>query len=168
MDFEILFRAQRPALFTFAGTPRQLDKVFFEARDAVADGDESAYRLRGAKGRTLQGFFDEMGAVLQLPYYFGETWDALDDLLENDGYLPGTALFVSDAGQLFADEDPKELRNFAELMDRCNTFYLKPGYAAAETPGTGFHVVLQADEEALATFEERLKTIGAEFARIEA
>lgn len=167
MDFDILFRAQRPALYTLAAEADGLDSVFSDARDTVADGDESVYRIRGAKSRTLQGFFDEIGAAMQLPLYFGETWDALDDLFENEGYLPGTAIFVADAEQLLADADPKELHNFITLMDSCNTHYLGPGYAASHTPGTGFHVVLQASEEAIGELESRIRGLGGEVTRIE-
>ncbi|MCZ2108799.1 MAG: barstar family protein [Dehalococcoidia bacterium] len=167
MDFDLLFRAQRPALYTIAAEAEDLDALFADARDAVADGDEGVYRLRGAKCRSLQGFFDEIGAVMQLPLSFGETWDALDDLVENEGYLPGTAIFIADADQLLADADPRELRNFIALMDSCNTHYLGPGYAASHTAGTGFHAVLQAGEDAVEEFEARIRGVGGETARIE-
>lgn len=167
MDFDILFRAQRPALYTLAAEPEDLDALFSDARDVTADGDESVYRLRGAKCRTLQGFMDEIGAVMQLPLYFGETWDALDDLVENEGYLPGTAIFVADADQLLADAGPKELHHFITLMDTCNTHYLGPGYAASHTPGTGFHAVLQCAEDAIDDLESRIKSLGGESARME-
>lgn len=46
---------------------------------------------------------DEIGAVLPAPWSFGETWDALEHVLGERGYLPGTVLLVPGADELLAE-----------------------------------------------------------------
>jgi hypothetical protein len=41
------------------------------------------HTVRGRKSRTVAIFFDEVAAALQFPYYFGENWNALGDLLND-------------------------------------------------------------------------------------
>lgn len=164
MSDETLFQAARPAIFIAEGDSESFDARFRELRDDHADEDVTVWKLRGAKCRTLAGFFNEIAAVMQLPHYFGETWDALRDLFYNESWLPGTLFMVVDGDQLLADASPKELRNFVELMDECNTFYLQPPYKASEVGGTGFHVLVQVTPEARPGFERRLAGAGAEFA----
>ena len=64
--------------------------------------------LRGTRMRTVAGFFDEVAAACQFPYYFGDNKDAFDeclrDLDEFVGAADGYVLVVRDAEQLLADE----------------------------------------------------------------
>ena len=48
------------------------------------DGNGTSARiLRGWKMRTVTKMFDEFGAAMQFPYYFGENWPAFDECLIN-------------------------------------------------------------------------------------
>jgi hypothetical protein len=166
MDRAKLFKAERPAFYIHVADPEAFDSLFYDLRDAYADEDVSVWKIRGAKSRTIEAFFNEIGAALQLPYYFGETWDALSDLFYDRGWLPGTLFMVPDADQLLADADPRDMVNFVELLDKCNSFYLGPQFAASDTPGTGFHVLFQVTDVERTALENRLSAAGTEFASI--
>lgn len=164
MSDDTLFQAARPAILIAEDDAESFDARFRELRDDHADEDVTVLKLRGAKCRTLAGFFNEIAAVMQLPHYFGETWDALRDLFYDQSWLPGTLIMLLDSEQLLAAAPNQELRNFVELMDHCNTFYLEPPYKASAVGGTGFHVLMQVTPMHRAELEARLIAAGAEFA----
>jgi RNAse (barnase) inhibitor barstar len=63
--------------------------------------------LRGGKMRAVGGFYDEVGAALQFPYYFGENLAALDECLRDLEWLPADryVVVVRDAADVLADAD---------------------------------------------------------------
>ena len=167
MAYEKLFKAEPPAILLVTHESQAFDDFISEVQEERIEDDVTIHRLRGAKCRTAAGFFSEIGAVMQLPLYFGENWDALNDMFYNESWLPGTLFAVTDGHRFLEDEEPKELRNFVELADKCNGFYLKPPYKASEASDTGFHVLLQVPAGERKALEERLKAAGAEFADYE-
>ncbi|WP_328654035.1 barstar family protein [Micromonospora sp. NBC_00330] len=71
------------------------------------DGDldvPGAVVLAGATTRTRAGFFAALAAVLALPAYLGETWDALSDVLRDRLDAGPLTVLITDAGQLLVDE----------------------------------------------------------------
>jgi RNAse (barnase) inhibitor barstar len=50
--------------------------------------------LRGQKMTEITGFYDEIGAALQFPYYFGENLSALDECLRDLEWLPADRYVV--------------------------------------------------------------------------
>jgi hypothetical protein len=57
--------------------------------------------------RTVEALFDEVGAALQFPYYFGENWPALDDCITDLEWVPrraGYVLVLTDADVVLDDE----------------------------------------------------------------
>src|SRR5713226_2851173 len=60
--------------------------------------------LRGSKMRTLDALFDEFGAALQIPGYFGENWPAFDECLNDLSWLPAEAyvLILTQAEELLS------------------------------------------------------------------
>ncbi|MFG2049061.1 barstar family protein [Micromonospora sp. NPDC048935] len=60
--------------------------------------------LTGAASRTRAGLFTALAAVLSLPAYLGDTWDALSDVLRDRLDAGPLTLLIDDAGQLLADE----------------------------------------------------------------
>ncbi|MEW2146953.1 barstar family protein [Micromonospora vinacea] len=64
--------------------------------------------LAGATTRTRAGFFAALAAVLALPAYLGETWDALSDALRDRLDAGPLTLLITDAGQLLVDEPPDQ------------------------------------------------------------
>jgi len=163
MDHQQLFQAARPTFYLIITDADSFDDLFRRLRSEYADHDVNVWKIRGTKSSTREGFFDEIGAVLQFPHYFGENWDALRDIFYDMGWLPGTLLMIPAAEQLLAASDPQDFRNWVELMDTCNRFYLQPPYAASTTSDTGFHVLLQTTPARQALLEQRLQAAGAEF-----
>jgi RNAse (barnase) inhibitor barstar len=77
------------------------DWVWACAREDVA----AAVRvLRGQKMADIHGFYDEIGAALQFPYYFGENLNALDECLRDLEWLPADryVIVVRDAAQVLS------------------------------------------------------------------
>ncbi|MEA2511997.1 MAG: hypothetical protein QOJ59_1484 [Thermomicrobiales bacterium] len=126
--------------------------------------------IRGHKCRTLDDFFDEIGAALQFPYYFGENWPAFNevitdlDWIEGDKYL----LMVADADQLLADDSPADFKTLLRILDEANEAWLTPNaHIPRDRQPTPFHVLFQCrDEKAAAAFADRLTAAGAEFERV--
>ncbi|MCG5438621.1 barstar family protein [Micromonospora foliorum] len=72
-------------------------------RDAALDVP-GAVVLAGATTRTRAGLFAALAAVLALPAYLGDTWDALSDALRDRLDAGPLTLLITDADQLLVDE----------------------------------------------------------------
>jgi RNAse (barnase) inhibitor barstar len=104
--------------------------------------------LRGAKMRSLQGLWDEFGAALQFPDYFGENWAALDECLTDLSWLPGSAylLLITDAAEVLSNE-PQAVRALVEeLLERVAAEWAETADSSApwDRRPIPFHVGLQA------------------------
>src|SRR5215213_9976690 len=116
MDYNLLVRPSAP---TFYIAP--LDNDAFAALKAAlkkAYPENEVLTLRGNRCQTLEGFYNELGAVLQVPHYFGENWDALNDILYENSWLPGYILLISDAPLLLSAAPERHFTSFVELMDK--------------------------------------------------
>jgi hypothetical protein len=106
--------------------------------------------LRGAKMVTAAGVFDQFGAALQFPYYFGENWPALSECIWDLSWLPATnyLLVVLDAAELLKGADEEFTKLAGILRDCCEKWPL--GFELdqpwARQPAT-FQVLLQTDAE---------------------
>jgi hypothetical protein len=105
-----------PTLTTEQNKPSSF--FLLEGSDAALDpftlrhAEGRAVRLiRGRKCHTKQAFFDEVGAALQFPYYFGENWDAFDECINDLTWLPAQEyiLIISNAEQLLMNDPAKQL-----------------------------------------------------------
>lgn len=68
---------------------------------------------------TEQGVFDEFGAALQFPHYFGENWPAFDECLTDLEWLPSNAGYVlvaTDADEVLIAEEDGSLRVLSRLL----------------------------------------------------
>lgn len=73
--------------------------------------------VRGWKCQDLPGLFSELGAALQFPYYFEETWESAAQMLRDLGRSRGPLLLmVNSAEHLLAESSFAEARNFVELL----------------------------------------------------
>jgi hypothetical protein len=104
--------------------------------------------LRGAKMRTEASCFDEFGAALQFPDYFGENWPALDECLADLSWLPGRSyvFVITDADQVLAEEPQVRFDLLLDVIGRAATTWAEP-VTAGETwdrPAVPLHVVLHS------------------------
>lgn len=113
-----------------------------------------AVRLRGQKMRTVPALFDEFGAALQFPYYFGENWDAFDECLTDLDWLgyevPGYVLFVTSASQVLTDSPTDDWARLLAFADKAGKEWATPVAEGEwwDRPGRPFHVVFQEQPEA--------------------
>ncbi len=161
MDVHSLFRTAPPYLHLWKASPT--DAYEFARSIQQAPGRQAIVRLiRGAKAKTANGLFDEFGAALQFPDYFGENWDALFDCLCDLEWLSGDAylLFITD-GELVLEREPKEFKNLIEVLANAAEEWAK----AEDSQGVArpFHIVLQCGTEREAHLEARIRETGHKF-----
>lgn len=74
--------------------------------------------LRGNKMKKTMELFDEIAAVLQFPYYFGENWNAFDECLNDLDWLEGEAylLMITDVSTVLIEESPQEFLTFIKIL----------------------------------------------------
>lgn len=115
-----------------------------------ADAGLTVRAIRGRKTRTVDALFNEFGAALQFPWYFGENWPAFNECICDLDWLPGRTgivVLIFDAGQLLADGTQGDLRQLVRsIVDAGNTF----GQPIDEgewwdRPALPFHVVVQTE-----------------------
>lgn len=132
-----------PWLLRFDGAPGEAHDLSVR----LSQQDIVARVVRGSKMRSYGALFDEIGAALQFPDYFGENWAALDECLGDLDWLPGVAyvLIVTRAEQLLADEEPDALNAFLKIIETVAVTWASPN-AEDEGPtkeAIPFHCVLQ-------------------------
>lgn len=155
-----LLLAERPRLLTYPASAEDA----YELAWKVQKGGSAARVVRGSKATTLDGFFGEIGAALQLPAYFGENWPALDECLKDLSWLPGPAyvLIVTDADMLFRDDKLDSLPTFLKLAASAGEAWAVP--ADQDQPwGHGvvpFHVVFQVRKAALKGWSKHVAASG--------
>ncbi len=117
-----------------------------------------AHTIRGKKCSTKQSLFDEFGAVLQFPYYFGENWDTFEECLADLEWLSAEAylLFIPDAEYLLADF-PEDFRTFIDILQSVAL------ERAGREPPVPFHPVLQCEPESKERLVSKLQETGADF-----
>jgi hypothetical protein len=78
-----------------------------------------ATMLRGWKCQDPASFFSELGAALQFPYYFEETWDSTARMLGDPNWWPAPfhVLMVNNAEHLLADASFAEVRKLVDVLD---------------------------------------------------
>ena len=126
-------------------------------------------KLRGRKMRHYPSLFDEFGAALQLPWYFGENGNAFDECIADLSWLaPGAGyVFVISQPELTViDTDDDGLAWLVRVLSRAAHTWATPvtEHPAFDRPAVPFHVVLQIEpgdrQEARATWRAAGAEIG--------
>jgi RNAse (barnase) inhibitor barstar len=131
------------------------DWAWATAREDV----EAAVRvLRGRKMSDATGFYDEIGAALQFPYYFGENFNALDECLRDLEWLPASryVLIVLDAAHVLANLPA--FTTWIEILSNARRTWTTPvtDNQPWDRPARGFAVVMHATPDDAATLRARL------------
>lgn len=109
--------------------------------------------VRGHKMKTTQGLFDEFSAAMQLPYYFGENWDAFRDCLLDLKWLSAEAygVIVSNSQSLL-EVSPRDLEILLEYLEEAATEF--------KQEGKRFFTLFQYEGENKAKMCETLESAG--------
>jgi RNAse (barnase) inhibitor barstar len=158
MDVHSLFRAAPPFLHLWVAPLSEAYEFAWSIQQSP--GRQAVVRaIRGGKCRSTEDLFDEFGAALQLPDYFGENWDALSECLTDLEWLPGDAyLLVVTQSEVLLERDLNELTTLLEVLEEA-----AHDWAQAEDSQENarpFHVVFQAEAASAAKFEARVRATG--------
>lgn len=105
-----------PALWWAHMGPSEFDGLRLKLRESRPDAWVTM--LRGWKCQEPAGFFSELGAALQFPYYFEETWESTAQMLGDInlfGAGPGV-LLVNNAEHLLAEASFAEVRSLVDVL----------------------------------------------------
>ena len=148
-----------PWLRVLVATPSD---AYDAARTAPGEVGVASRVLRGRKMRTWADLYDEIGAALQFPPYFGENWDALDECLADLEWLPADsyALTILDAVHLLDREPPEVRQTFWDVLGRAAGEWSRPGGGSMARPAKVFRVVVQCTAEEEAPVRAGLPSVG--------
>jgi hypothetical protein len=167
MDAHRLFQPAAPHQHLLVATPSETCDFAWSLQ--ATPGRQAAVRIvRGSKARTAADLFDEFAAALQFPYYFGESWDALDECLADLAWLVGDAyiLFFTNAVRLLDRESAGSfvlLLGILEDSARRWTQTEKGDFGSASRP---FHAVFQCAPEDETAFLARVEEHGRSLNRL--
>src|SRR4051812_28625523 len=163
----LLQAPQEPWLLEFAGSPGQA----YEFAWATADQGVTSRVLRGSKMARLPDLYDEIGAALQFPDYFGENQAALDECLTDLSWLPAEAymVVVVDAVNVLDQEPPDRFAMFVETWTTAARAWATPVELgeAWDHPAIPFHVAFQVDVATRENLGARFAAAGAQLAEWE-
>jgi hypothetical protein len=151
----------------------QIESTYDEAtmaiwrlRGATAATGTFVGTLRGSRMRRRDGVFDQFGALLQFPSYFGENWNAFLECMRDLDWLrtSGCVLVVFDPVEVLADGDAGE---FSLLLKRLSQVGECWSEADEFRPARPFRVLLHATPEQSAGLRARLDAAGASAAPFE-
>jgi RNAse (barnase) inhibitor barstar len=139
----ILDRPAPPWLVSLEGSPDEA----YELAWRRADNATAVRVLRGHKMRTAQALFDEVGAALQFPDYFGENWPALDECLTDLAWMPAHryVLVVVRSLDVLMNEKRDMLHLFGDVLADAAEEWARPVRRGEswDRPAIPFHVILQ-------------------------
>lgn len=163
MDLTTFDAIDGPRLHVLLDKP---DAAWEKITYPLRDSGKVVRAVRAQKMRTFQGLFDEIGAAMQFPDYFGENWPALRDCLTDLDWLgyevPGYVVIVRHAGQLLADERTDAFDWIIGLFRDVAGEWAEPVAQGEwwDRPGRPFHVVLQESADHGEALLARLRTSG--------
>lgn len=158
MDLSTFDRLDGPYLHVAVGDVPAVSQHMYTLRERGL----VTVQVRGQKMRTVSALFDEFGAALQFPYYFGENWDAFDECLTDLDWLgyevPGYVLVVTSADLALADAPAVEWTQLLALLDKAGKEWATPVDDGEwwDRPGRPFHVVLQEKPEGVDALRSKL------------
>ena len=126
--------------------------------------------LRGSKMRSAEALFDEFGAVMQFPDYFGENWNAFYECLTDLSWMPANAyvLVIVDADQVLVDEYETEFPILFKFLLIASMEWAKPISLGEwwDRQAIPFHIVMQVSSEKASNFRSDLNRFGIKFGQI--
>jgi Barstar (barnase inhibitor) len=120
--------------------------------------------LRGSKMMRIAALYDEVGAALQFPDYFGENPAALDECVTDLSWLPGPAyvLLVIDSHLVLWDEPADRFAMFVDILVGAAEEWAEPVRLgeAWDRDSVPFHVGFHTPREFEARLDARFAALG--------
>jgi len=164
VDHELLFKPEQPIFYVQVANESTFANLYLQL---TSDYPQAAIRMvRGDKSKTLPDFFNEIGAALQFPYYFGENWDAFEECITDLSWLDGEAylLMVNQANLLLQDTPQKDFQILMEVLsDAHQTWLTQPQIVNEDEHPTAFNVLLGCTDEHRSGLTQRLTDSGVKF-----
>ena len=161
VDLERLRSPSEPWLLEFVGSPA----AAYELAWKLATDGMVTRMLRGSKMRQLESLYDEIGAALQFPDYFGENGPAFDECITDLSWLPGDCylLVVTDGARLLEDM-PREFGLFLSALLRAAKSWAEPVERGEwwDRPARAFHVAFQAERTDSESLRSRCSAAGVD------
>jgi RNAse (barnase) inhibitor barstar len=144
MERSDFFTFKKPYVLNFSMTDSDFEDYINSCRKEFYDGYVTI--LRGKRMKNFSSFYQEIAAVLQFPYYFGNNWNALIECIQdllwiNKNYF---LLGIDAADLILAEETRDDYSAFIDLLDRTASFFSSP-YEENKPWGRKakpFHVIL--------------------------
>ena len=140
-----------------------------EARDQLraletAGGRVAVRFVRGRKAGTTAAFFDEIGAALQFPDYFGENWDAANDCLGDLAWLHADAVVLGllDGDKLLAAAGDDVAKKLVAVLTAAAGHWNK---SKSKPHARSFHIVMQARSADAEAVVRRWAALGLDLKR---
>jgi RNAse (barnase) inhibitor barstar len=139
-----------------------LDALVDERRQAGA----TVGVIDGREARTEPAFFAAVAEALDLPDWFGANWDALDEVLADRSWLPGSphVLVVRHAVWLLEDEPQERLKILVDVLGAAASGEPDPNDRSGGVPLSPppLEVVLHATPDDEDTLRARYAGVGAD------
>lgn len=164
--------------------PRSPEEAEKEVQDLIADppeGGVAARLIRGERCRSERLLFEEWATTLGFPTYFGNNWDAFDEvvgeyLILEDGGL-GSSLDIGVVGQdarllvvlvtrseeLLIEAPERWLKTLVEILERAPLEPIWEGGKPDPLQKAEMRVVFQCDPAEMATVRRRFERVGLSF-----
>jgi Barstar (barnase inhibitor) len=162
MDYDKLVRPGPPEFYVTTISVRDFDNLHLRLAGTY---EKAVVRMiRGKKSQTIDDLFNEVGAALQFPYYFGENWPSFNECIYDLDWLPGEAyiLMFSEANLLLQHESKADLRVLIRILTEAHENWIASNQSIPDAgPAPAYSIVFQVAAEDLASFSERVKEAGA-------
>jgi RNAse (barnase) inhibitor barstar len=164
---ELLFNPDGPALSVLAASPSAVANHLMAWTPAHPEWD--ILRVRGTKSSDEACLFDELGAALQFPYYFGENWNALWNCITDLNWLRGLSyLVIFDSAEHLLSESERGFQFLLQVLTDAHERWHQEtaDFGVRGRRPIAFQSVLACEPEAVDALAQRLKDANATFTRL--
>jgi hypothetical protein len=156
LEWDILLDQRLPWAHFVACPEAELDDL---AHASPAGSDIIIRVVRGQRCRTAPSLFQEWGAALQFPYYFGENWDAFEECLCDLEWLPAhtRVVFVTQLEKVLTNTDD-QFRMFISILNGVAAYWNDQAGPSL----TAFRILFHATPQSGVAARQRLRQAGIE------
>jgi len=107
--------------------------------------------IDGRRCATKRDLFCEFARAMEFPSYFGQNWDAFEELLADLSWLPaaGYIILVTDAEHVLVRDD-RDYATFLDVLETAGREWAAPPAGVRPRPPVPFHVIFTVAAENVA------------------